>query len=40
MVIYQTINELSQKGVYDNSGLSMNQFLIIRNILANEDILA
>ena len=40
MVIYQTINELSQKGFYDNSGLSMNQFLIIRNILANEDILA
>ena len=40
MVIYQTINELSQKGFYDNSSLSMNQFLIIRNILANEDILA
>ena len=40
MVIYQTINELSQKGVYDNSGLTMNQFLAIREILANEDILA
>ncbi len=40
MVIYQTINELSQKGYYDNSGLTMNQFLIIREILANEDILA
>ncbi len=40
MVIYQTINELSQKGYYDNSGLSMNQFLTIREILANEDILA
>ena len=40
MVIYQTINELSQKGIYDNSGLTMNQFLIIREILANEDILA
>lgn len=40
MVIYQTINELSQKGFYDNSSLSMNQFLVIRNILANEDILA
>jgi membrane-associated HD superfamily phosphohydrolase len=40
MVIYQTINELSQKGFYDNSGLTMNQFLIIREILANEDILA
>jgi len=40
MVIYQTINELSQKGFYDNSGLTMNQFLIIRDILAKEDILA
>ncbi len=40
MVIYQTINELSQKGYYDNSGLTMNQYLIIREILANEDILA
>lgn len=39
MVIYQTINELSQKGIYDNSGLTMNQFLTIRDILANEDIL-
>jgi hypothetical protein len=39
MVIYQTINELSQKGIYDNSGLTMNQFLTIREILANEDIL-
>ena len=40
MVIYQTINELSQKGFYDNSGLTMNQFLAIREILANEDILS
>lgn len=40
MVIYQTINELSQKGYYDNSGLTMNQYLVIREILANEDILA
>ena len=40
MVIYQTINELSQKGFYVNSCLTMNQFLIIREILANEDILA
>lgn len=40
MVIYQTINELSQKGYYDNSGLSMNQFLAIRERLAKEDILA
>lgn len=40
MVIYQTINELSQKGFYDNSGLTMNQFLLIRECLAKEDILA
>lgn len=40
MVIYQTINELSAKGFYDESGLTMNQFLIIREKLANEDILS
>ena len=39
MVIYQTINELSQKGYYDNSGLTMNQFLVIRERLTKEDIL-
>lgn len=40
MVIYQTINELSQNGFYDKSCLSMNQFLKIRERLAQEDILA
>ncbi len=40
MVIYQTINELSQKGYYDNSGLTMNHFLLIRERLTKEDILA
>lgn len=39
MVIYQTLNELSQQGFYDESGLSMNQFLRIREKLVNEDIL-
>lgn len=37
IVIYQTLNELSGKGLYDNSGLSMNQFLKVRDILANEE---
>jgi len=40
MVIYQTINDLSQKGMYDESGLSMNQFLRVREKLASEDILS
>lgn len=39
MVIYQTINENSQNGLYDKSGLSMNDFLKVRDRLANEDIL-
>ena len=37
MVIYQTLNEFSQTGVYDQSGLSINQFLTIREILVEED---
>ena len=36
MVIYQTINEFSQKGYYDNSGLTMNQLLIIRDCIVSE----
>ncbi len=36
MVIYQTINEFSQKGYYDNSGLTMNQLLIIRDCIVKE----
>ena len=40
MVIYQTINENSQNGMYDQSGLSMNDFLKVRERLANEDILS
>ncbi len=37
MVIYQTLNELSQKGIYDDSGLTMNQFLKVRECLVKED---
>ncbi len=37
MVIYQTLNDYSQAGYYDNSGLSMNQFLKVRQRLVNEE---
>lgn len=33
MVIYQTLNEKSSAGLYDESGMSMNQFLKIRDYL-------
>ena len=36
MVIYQTLNELSSLGIYDDSSISMNQFLKIRNRLVRE----
>ncbi len=38
MVIYQTLNEISSTGIYDESGLSMNQFLKIRDLLVREEI--
>ena len=38
MVIYQTLNELSAAGTYDESGLSMNQFLKVRELLVHEEI--
>ncbi len=38
MIIYQTLNEFSQNGFYDDSGLSMNQFLKIREKLVNADL--
>lgn len=38
MVIYQTLNELSATGIYDESGLSMNQFLKLRELLVREEI--
>lgn len=37
MVIYQTLNELSATGIYDESGVSMNQFLKIRELLVREE---
>ncbi len=37
MVIYQTLNEISATGIYDDSGLSMNQFLKIRELLVREE---
>ncbi len=37
MVIYQTLNELSGTGIYDESGLSMNQFLKVREFLVCEE---
>ena len=37
MVIYQTLNDESSSGIYDRSGLTMNQFLKIREFLAKEE---
>lgn len=39
MVIYQTLNDFSAKGIYDRSGLTMNMFLKIREYLVNEEAL-
>lgn len=39
MVIYQTLNDFSAKGLYDQSGLSMNMFLKIREYLVNKEAL-
>lgn len=36
IVVYQTLNENSAKGLYDKSGLSMNLFLIVRDYLIKE----
>jgi hypothetical protein len=38
MLIYQTLNEKSSAGLYDNSGLSMNLFLKLREYLAKEGV--
>lgn len=37
MVIYQTLNDESASGIYDSSGLTMNQFLKIREYLSKEE---
>ncbi len=39
IVIYQSMNEKSAEGLYDQSGLSMNQFLLIRDLLVKEELL-
>lgn len=39
MFIYQTLNEFSSSGIYDESGMSMNQFLNIREYLAKKGVL-
>ncbi len=36
MILYQTLNEFSNSGMYDKSGMSMNQFLKVREFLAKE----
>ncbi len=36
MILYQTLNEFSNSGMYDRSGMSMNQFLKVREFLAKE----
>lgn len=39
MFIYQTLNEFSSSGLYDASGMSMNQFLNVREFLARKGVL-
>ncbi len=36
IIIYQTLNENSARGIYDRSGLGMNLFLLIRDYLIKE----
>lgn len=38
MVIYQTLNEITQNGLYDESGMSINQYLKARDYLLREDL--
>ena len=38
MLIYNTLNEKSRSGIYDESGLSMNLFLKIREYLVKEEL--
>ena len=39
IIIYQTLNEFSASGLYDQSGMSMNQFLKVREFLVKEEML-
>lgn len=36
-LVYHTLNGLSGTGIYDKSGMSMNQFLQVRELLAKEE---
>jgi hypothetical protein len=36
IIVYQSLNENSAKGLYDKSGLSMNMFLLVRDYLIKE----
>jgi hypothetical protein len=40
VLIYQTLNEYSTAGLYDVSGLSINAFIKIRELLAKEELLS
>ena len=40
VLIYQTLNEYSTAGLYDASGLSINAFIKIRELLAKEELLS
>lgn len=37
MAIYRIVNDFSVMGMYDQSGLSMNKFLKIRDYLVKEE---
>ncbi len=39
MVIYQTLNNYSTEGLYDKCGMSMNQFLKVREFMVKEKLL-
>lgn len=40
VLIHQTMNEFSTQGLYDQSGLSINAFIKIRELLAKEELLS
>lgn len=39
LMIHTKLNELSETGIYDDSGLSINEFLHIKDMLASEELL-
>ena len=40
ILVHQTLNEFSSSGLYDKSGLSINAFIKIRELLAREELLS